>query len=287
MRHLVNLLLSSGLLLLLGSAASPAASVTLQMESGRRFTGELDQRTSREQLWLRWSRAGVELRRPVSWQHLQQVEVDGEVYSPAELWQVVTSSRWPAHDPFVDDAEPVPLPAAQRRQPLERTALWPVPPPVRAIHVQAASANWDAGVPVDGVVAYVLPLDEWGNVVPVTGSVELQVTGQLRSVPTGSYGAVLLGTTTIGITPEQLGPAGYACKIPFQYASPEFNAGLGSFGIVHARLSVPGDGVFDASAAMVRVRPYSAIRDRFEQTRGTRFLPDEALGNVPGEIWRP
>lgn len=284
MQHVAALFLRLSLIgLLVPGACSHAASISVEMQSGRRFTGELDRRTSPESLWLRAGRAGAEVRRPLDWRHIRQIEVAGESYTPAEVQTVVLSSAWAAQDPFVDDVRSV---TAASLTP----ETVPAPPPVfvarqavRSLQVQAYAASWDADVPADGVIVCIQPLDCWGMPVAVSGSLEVSLMGQWRGVPTGSYGTVPLGRTTTSLTPADFGPSGYECRLPFQYASPEFDARLVSFGIVHARLSVPGDGVFEASAATVRVRPYSALRDRFEQLGGTRFLPDESTGNVPGE----
>jgi hypothetical protein len=38
---------------------------------------------------------------------------------------------------------------------------------------------------------------------------------------------------------------------------------------------VPGHGVFDDTATMVRLRQYDSTRDRIQQYRGIRFFPQE------------
>ena len=268
--------------------STKAALVTIGTRSGRSFTAELDERTSGACLWLRWNKAGAVLLRPILWTQVREVVVDGETYTPGELRTVLAKAERAVNDPFTDDAESVPRPAAMLRNgSAPRVPTHEPRIPVRSLRVDAYAANWDPYVPSDGVVVHILPLDAWGSAVPAAGTLELELIGQARSVPRGSYGAVLLGSATVVLDPEQFGPAGYICRIPFQNTSPEFNAGLRSFGLVHARLSVPGDGVFEATAATVRVRPYSALRDRFEQLRGTRFLPNEATGSIPGATWRP
>ena len=80
-----------------------------------------------------------------------------------------------------------------------------------------------------------------------------------------------------------LGPAsheGAVYRLAFQADHPEFDLDLGTHGIVQVRLVVPGQGVFSSSADMVRVRPYSAVRDALQQLDGRRFFPGEHVGRT-------
>jgi hypothetical protein len=46
---------------------------------------------------------------------------------------------------------------------------------------------------------------------------------------------------------------------------------------VHVRLNVPGPGTFEATENLVRIRPYSLLRDAQQQLNGRRFFPTELL----------
>jgi hypothetical protein len=59
---------------------------------------------------------------------------------------------------------------------------------------------------------------------------------------------------------------------------PEFDLDWIGVGLVHVRLVVPGDGVFEDSLDGLRIRPYAPLRDRLEMNTGRRFLPTEGLG---------
>ncbi len=77
--------------------------------------------------------------------------------------------------------------------------------------------------------------------------------------------------------PDQFGPAGAIIKLPFQAPQPDFDLRLGPYGLVHARLSLPGNGSFEASQGMLRIRPYSAVRDQQQQLNGERFFDVESV----------
>jgi hypothetical protein len=64
-------------------------------------------------------------------------------------------------------------------------------------------------------------------------------------------------------------------RLGFQAIRPEFQRDLGTHGLVVAQLVVPGQGTFMASSDMVRLWPYSSVRDRYLLYRGDRFLPVE------------
>ncbi|MFH1923324.1 MAG: hypothetical protein ABIP48_25965, partial [Planctomycetota bacterium] len=76
----------------------------------------------------------------------------------------------------------------------------------------------------------------------------------------------------------EFGLLGAKYRFPFQAVHPEFDLELAPYAAVHARLSVPGEGVFEATESDVRVRPYSATRDHLQYTTGQRFFPLERTG---------
>jgi hypothetical protein len=77
------------------------------------------------------------------------------------------------------------------------------------------------------------------------------------------------------VDPGDFGPGGAVYRLPFQEVHPELDTSMAPRGAVHARLSVPGQGTFEATSSMVRIRPYSAIRDALQRETGFRFFPQE------------
>jgi hypothetical protein len=134
--------------------------------------------------------------------------------------------------------------------------------------------KWGPGVDADGLVVEVSPLDAQGELVPAQGTVDIELTGQGASQTAGGEFATL-GRWVQSVWPEDFGYRGARCRLPFQAVQPEFDLRWAPKGIVHVRLSVPGDGVFEASAAMTRIRPFSEVRDNYQETTGRRFLPNE------------
>jgi hypothetical protein len=97
-------------------------------------------------------------------------------------------------------------------------------------------------------------MDAYGNIVPVNGTLEVDVIGEQPAHRTyGEPFPPLLRWAT-KVRPEDVGANGATFRVPFQAWHPEFDLKLGSMGAVHARLSVPGQGVFDDTATMVWLR---------------------------------
>ena len=68
-------------------------------------------------------------------------------------------------------------------------------------------------------------------------------------------------------------------RLPFQAAHPEFDTDIAPYGLVHGRLSVPGQGTFEATASPTRIRTFDPIRERLQRATGHRFLPEERTGD--------
>lgn len=266
--------------------------IEVQLADGRRFTAPLDWHTDSAALWLRWQRGDAYILRPIPWVKIASVQVAGAQLAADELRAMVQDVR-----------QDVPLPeqigAVQKTAQLR--ALWPLGQPgatsadhlpaastqqgdrgrVRWLDIEVQAANWDADVETDGLLVRILPRDESGRVVPVRGTVQVELWGQHWGVVKRAqpYGRIGHWSKPLGI--EDFAGHGACLRLPFQSTRPDFAPDLDPRGAVHVRLSVPGQGTFEATDAMLRLRPYSAVRDRLQQGTGQRFFPGELLGASP------
>jgi hypothetical protein len=268
--------------------AAPAAAsepVTVVVTSGRQFTGMLDARSNQAQLFLRVAENSIVLLRPVDWDRVVSAQAGGKKLSVADLRAAIADFK--SAQPTADSEDGRP-----RREQLESSAasgIATVPPPeesrniaaaaaqVRAIQIEATLGHWTPGTETSGIVVTVWPIDGQGTPVAVDGTLEVELLGQRFTVVTEGNGFPCLGRWVSAVHTADFGPSGAVYQFPFQAVHPDFAFDLEPHGLVHARLCVPGQGVFEASQAMVRVRPYSAVRDRAQQTTGSRFLPIERL----------
>ncbi|HEV3418607.1 MAG TPA: hypothetical protein VG056_17425 [Pirellulales bacterium] len=270
---------------LLIAPAAASEPVTVVVASGRQFTGMLDARSNQTQLFLRVAENSIVLLRPVDLDRVVGAQAGGKKLSVADLRAAIANlkSAQPADDS--EDERPrheqldsnVASDIAAKPTADESTANAADTAQVRAIQIEATLGHWMPGTETSGIVVTVWPIDGQGNLVAVDGTLEVELLGQRFTVVTEGNGFPCLGRWVAGVRTADFGPSGAVYQFPFQAVHPDFTFDLDPHGLVHARLSVPGQGVFEASQAMVRVRPYSSVRDRAQQTTGSRFLPIERL----------
>lgn len=240
--------------------------VTVRLSDGHTLTGSIDSKTDARQLWLRMERATATARRAIAWDRItaarhagQSIEVDDLRRMPAQG----ESPLRPQSPPPVA-AEPV---MSRRPNRTHRQR-------VRSMDAYAWAANWDADVENDGLVVEIRPLGERGGVVPVSGTLYVDLT-----LPT-HRGAKFqrLARWTRAVRPADVGVDGIAFRLPYQARHPEFDTDLARAGLVHVRLVAAGHGSFERSVDGVRVRPFSPFRDDLQRATGGRFLPNERTG---------
>jgi hypothetical protein len=148
----------------------PVASV--ELASGRIFRGVVDPRTDSRQLWIRSGYGQAVVLRPVVWERVVSVRVAGEVHGGtafmalAERLKLLTPGQ-----PWTSDFKP----------PLTVERFHPLPPhTLRSLKASACITNWDAHAAADGLTLTIAPLDDWGALVAVEGTVEATLYGYNR-----------------------------------------------------------------------------------------------------------
>ena len=281
--------------LLVTALSTPARSesVTIDVKSGREFTGQIDAQTDALQLWLRIARDGMSICRPIAWSQIVGARQAGHEWTVDALRAAVSnlSSTLEANESWSDGLSGAPHDGGTFTV---LSAVANAPPatliePVTAIEIDVYAANWDADVEVDGLVVRITPTDASGKATTVQGTLYVEWIAQRPvALVTRNYRVgrdlgprfVRAGRWTRRLTNDLTGPEGVTFRLPFQANHPEFDLDLADFGLVNARLAVPGQGVLHASNAMVRVRPYSAIRNARERLDNARFFPIEHMGRV-------
>ncbi len=62
-----------------------AEQVVVGVESGRVFSGEIDKRTNRDQLWLRTENSSTQISRPIDWKRVSVIRSGGRELSIEDL----------------------------------------------------------------------------------------------------------------------------------------------------------------------------------------------------------
>jgi len=257
-------------------------SVRVELASGRQFVGQIDPQTDDQHLYLRTVQGPMILVRPIQWTRILRAHVAGETVTGLQLRSVVDAVR-KEHPNLFAAALPQSTSRASVASPASPAPASEPPRAIRSLAVEAWTANWDADVEDDGLVVSVCPLDDEGRIASVDGTLEVELVTSGPGIAPDPASFVQLGRWVRHVRPGDFVPGGSALdgaryRLEYQAIHPEFDQRVVARGLVHARLSVPGQGAFEATAAMVRIRPYSAPRDWLEQATGRRFLPNERVG---------
>ena len=260
--------------------------ITVDLTSGARLVGQLDARSDGSRLWLRAEKGSAVLLRPIRWEQIARAHVAGSILTAKQLRQSVEQKR--PQSPFREEpyglqsrislrisaSDPDPSPMVSQRA-ADGPSTVARPAKVSSLTVDATVANWDADVEVDGLLVHVYPLDADGRVIAVRGTLQIDLQGQAATTIIRRQSFSRLGHWTRPVRIEDFGSGGAVYRLPFQRVNPEFDANLSAYGAVHVRLSVPGQGTFEATESTLRIRPYSALRDNLQQATGSRFFPHE------------
>lgn len=282
----------------LDAAVTGEQEIEVHLQSGRVFWAVIDSRSDEQKLWLRFSSERAQVLRPVGWNSVSVIVIDGESTDVAVVRAAVQNhgqNDQPVHERAVPLA-PRPAPALAEVDPTagqQFTATFqasvdrgpspdtgrPVPARVRSVMVDASVANWDGDVEADGLVVYVQPMDEVGQMLPVRGDVAFDLVGNYPSVIYRPQPLAPLARWTRRVQVTALTPRGILFKLPFQALHPDLQTNVGPYALLHCRLSVPGQGTFDETVA-VRIRQANPLRDQLQKLTGSRFYGQELLGRT-------
>ncbi len=255
-----------------GTAISEV-SVSVQLASGRTFTGVLDARTSAAELWLRCAQGGSELLRPIAWERVVSARIAGNQFTGDELHRLIVQVRQEI------PADPVAPPAMANIVMIgQRNSVEPIVTPAQpmsearrvvSLAIDARAARWDENVEPDGLLVHVYPLDADGAIVPVRGTLNVDLKAERQDQHHLQDPFLDAGHWTESVGAAEFGPSGAVYRLRFQGINPEFmppesNRRVAWRGIVHACLAVPGQGTFEASDDMAVIRPHSSVRDHLE-----------------------
>ena len=302
-RTIANPLAIAGLTAIAAVACAAEPQLVIHVASGRQFRGTLDSASSAGQLVLLSEQTGITLRRPIRWERIVRAAADGVPLDVAALQARVQAGN-PAGVPAefgvqqenrgqgtghrsqgallrkIEMRDPTRSDAAATEETASQES-----PKVAMVTFDPSIANWDADVETDGVLIDVAPLDINRRLVPISGTLEVELFAPQRRTldlapQSGGDTLELVERWTRAITPDDFGPSGVRLRLPFGAITPELqpNWTAWHYGLVHVRLAIPGHGVFEDSRDGVRIRPWAPNRDRLEMKTGQRFLSTENLG---------
>lgn len=255
--------------------ATADESVTAYLLDGRAVTGAVDAKTDARYLWLRRSSEQFDLISGYPWELVFQGHVQDRRLSTLELKEWTVAHRQPGRR-IADIGQAI----GNEVQMVSATAPALPARPVKTLVVDAELAQWDKDAQTDGLRVFVYPLDAYGQIVPVDGHVELTLVVE-RDYTRGAHiyhkGPEFLSgdRQTFPVRWEHFSAGIPFYELAFDRWHPDFEHTLAEHGLLHARLSVPGQGVFEASDPQVCLRESSRFRDQLQLYTPGRYLPLE------------
>lgn len=258
--------------LVLGPVVAVAEPVEVSLASGRVFVGQVDARTDAERLWLRFEEGQSHMLRSVDWDAVLDVRQGEQALDPEAVQALATEfERSTAEDnrAYTSGASDSASGVNSRNEHAS--------PEVRWLIAGASCGKWSPNVGVNGMLVEVAPRSYAGEVVPVQGTLEVELYAYRQRGIQRVRHPQRLGRWVVQLSPEDFGAYGAVVPLPFQAFNPLRDQTIEPQGLVHTRLSIPGQGTFEASATDVELRPYSAFRDRLDTGTSRRYLPTERV----------
>jgi hypothetical protein len=271
--------LTAVLVSLVAGRGNAAEAVSVRLTDGSTLSAELHPRTNDEHLWLRFGSGRAVILRAVAWDRIAEATAGEETIDAAALRQLAAEQT--EEDESISPAEPQ---SSGEPSDAERArALLYFYPRVKSVDFDVRIANWDQDVEFDGLVLQLYPLDTDGQLTCVRGTLNVELVAprlqDFNQAPRARGQVVSrLGQWSVAVQADEVTEKGVTVKLPFRTIHPEFDTTWATHGLVHVRLVVPGQGVFEQSFDGVRVRPYAPLRDAMERHNGQRFLPTEQTG---------
>jgi hypothetical protein len=258
-----------------------ADALTVKVADGKTYWGFVDSKTDDRLLWLRREQGTGMLRRGIAWERIMSASHQGQAVELSDLPKLaeqIASSRTIVVQRGHSKPAKLPMAAARR--------------PVAALAIESAVANWDGDVETDGLMVDLRVLDDEGLETTADGTLEIELFAprirKYHEAPQSrGYHVDLIERWTVAVNASQFHRGVARVRLPFGAIHPEFDRGVDALGLIHARLAVPGDGVFDQSLDGITVRKFSPVRDALLDNTGRQFLPTEITGRGEGAYSLP
>ena len=270
--------------------------ITVELQNGQVIQGDPDEQTDATRLWLRRELDGIQITSGFPWDQVRQVKTGGQVLlareffsqadatkSAGKTYQQLPSAKGRAQAiqqaSVTTEVLPKPVSDEFHRKAIERR--------VKTLYIEAYLAQWDGDPQTDGLRVFVYPLSADGELVPVNGQIDLFLLGEIERA-TGIVGNPVmpqfreLDRTSKLVKAGDFARGAAVYELPFRQFHPDFYYDVARQSLVHARLGVPGQGLFLASDANVQLRGFSRIRDELQMKTPQRFFPAENAIERPG-----
>lgn len=163
---------------------------------------------------------------------------------------------------------------------------------ISSLHLEAVPVSMSGKNDWDAMAVHLAAWDAYGRPVPLEGTLRLTLWGQrqellrlydeqVTAVPgkveqIASWTQVLPAPPRTGAFRPGVSIPPLAIVVPLPRPLPDHDLRWADLGELHARLLVPGQGVFEATQGSVVLRHLSPVRDRLQIETGSRFFAGES-----------
>jgi hypothetical protein len=256
------------------SAVHAENELLIQTANGRLLKGAMDIRTDGESLWIRRTEGNIILTSSVKWSEIESAELAGQSISVTELAERSDKLATAAPATFLSEferpvAQSTPMTLARYHREISITN----------IEIEATLVNLDRTVESDGLLVAIAALDQFRNAHAVRGSLSARLVVERLDFHTGEVSFEEFGRWTKSVSERDFHEG--IAEFPFRFRrySPEFDWELCTAALLNVRLSVHGQGNFEASIP-IAIHEYNPIRDEMRNWRGSRFFRDELTRNT-------
>jgi hypothetical protein len=271
-------------ILLLAKPAELRAEVSVRTSDGNVLVGAVDVRTDNDQLWIRHEEDRIVLTTAVAWSSINSVSIDGQEVPLDVFIEDSASMATNGPDAFLawsdEHEEDLAGGFADKWNGGWHSA--PALPPqheVSHVEIDAALVNRDRDVEPDGLELHVAAIDCNGLPLPVKGSLTARLWGERVGVNESHtrFEDFQRWSQPVAECDFRDGIAHY--YLSFRTLRPGFDFSLASLAQLNVRLSVHGEGNFEASVP-VHLRRFNPLADRLQLFEGRRFFRDELTEEV-------
>ncbi len=259
----------------LGCAAQGQSTVDVTTNGGRTLSGEIDERSDQNTLWIRITEGQVILTTSVAWSEIASAELEGKPIEIAELSRNLSDYATSASPTFLTEYEQIPRDNLSVVHSLGAVRK----PVVASIEIEAGLVNLDRTVELDGLLVALAAFDTHGIAVPVRGSLSARLIVQRTDERTGRISFQEFQRWSMPVVEKNFLDGIAELPLRFRRASPDFDWQLCSSAILHVRLGVFGEGNFEASVPLT-IREVNPLRDQMQNLLGSRFYRDELTHNT-------
>lgn len=163
----------------------------------------------------------------------------------------------------------------------------PAPGGLSQVEARVVPLRAGGGADVNALAVELVGLDAGGNTLALEGTVQASLYAGRQELVLAfddvyaprPEGLVRLAEWTRHVEP------GRRLLLRLPEPLPDHDPSVSASGALRVRLSVPGQGIFEALVEPVPLRSGSPLRDALRAETGTRFLPDERTTGRPFQTW--